>query len=64
MINREGEKYGIKYAKRQFEHWIYPRTERRVPLFVVWLACQVSKEDLKQFIPLYMHEMFKEVNVI
>lgn len=64
MINREGEKYGIKYAKRQFEHWIYPGTERRVPLFVIWLACQVSKKDLKQFIPLYTHEMFKEANVI
>jgi hypothetical protein len=64
MINREGEKYGIGYAKRQFEHWIYPGAERRVPLFVVWIACQVSKEDPRRFVPLYIYEIFKEASVI
>lgn len=64
MINREGEKYGIKYAKRQFEHWIYPGTERRVSLFIVWIACQVSKEDPRRFIQPYMYEMFRAAHVI
>lgn len=64
MINHEGGKYGIKYAKRQFEHWIYPGSERKVPLFVVWAACRVSKEDPRCFIPSYVHEMFKKAGVI
>lgn len=64
MINREGNKYGIKYAKRQLEHWIYPGSERRIPLFVVRVACQASKEDFRQFASPYVYEMFRKAGVI
>lgn len=59
LVNQAGAQFGIEYSKRSIEHWIYPGSERRIPLFVVNALCDTMKEKLEKYVPEYMVKAFE-----